>query len=194
MLKVERGWVQVENGPAQIGPPKTDAGRRSVNIPANLMPVLFDHLNRYTAPEPDAWLFPGENGNPVSPRTLSRAWTTARQSVGCPDLRLHDLRHTGLTWVARLGATTREIMRRGGHSSPVAALPYQHATDDSDAVLADALGALSTGDVVRLRRTKDGRSSEVSSDSSQETGAEQAQPEQPQRYAAPTGFEPVSPP
>jgi hypothetical protein len=49
----------------------------------------------------------------------------------------------------------RVLMRLGGHSSPVAALRYQHAIDDGDAVFADALGAPSAGDAVRLRRTDD---------------------------------------
>jgi hypothetical protein len=33
-------------------------------------------------------------------------------------------------------------MRRAGHASPVAALCYQHATEDRDKELADALAAL----------------------------------------------------
>jgi hypothetical protein len=33
-------------------------------------------------------------------------------------------------------------MRRAGHQSPVAALRYQHATDDRDRVLAEALAEL----------------------------------------------------
>jgi hypothetical protein len=35
-------------------------------------------------------------------------------------------------------------MRRAGHVSPVAALSYQHATDDRDRALADALATLAT--------------------------------------------------
>jgi hypothetical protein len=34
------------------------------------------------------------------------------------------------------------LMRRGGHSRSIAALRYQHATDEGDAFFADALGAL----------------------------------------------------
>ena len=34
------------------------------------------------------------------------------------------------------------MMRRGGHANPRAALRYQHATQDRDRALADALGAL----------------------------------------------------
>jgi hypothetical protein len=62
--------------------------------------------------------------------------------AGRPDLHLHDLRHSGLTWAAATGASTAELMRRGGHANPRAALRYQHATADRDKALADALGAL----------------------------------------------------
>jgi hypothetical protein len=50
-------------------------------------------------------------------------------------------------------------MYREGHKSPLAALRYQHAAQDRDELIADALGALATGDIVHLRRTKDGQSS-----------------------------------
>jgi len=33
-------------------------------------------------------------------------------------------------------------MRRGGHANPQAALRYQHATEDRDRALAEALGKL----------------------------------------------------
>jgi len=75
----------------------------------------------------------------------------AREKVGRPDLHLHDLRHTGLTFAAATGATTAELMRRAGHSSAAAALRYQHATDDRDKVLADALADLAaSADIVPL--------------------------------------------
>jgi integrase len=54
-------------------------------------------------------------------------------------VHLHDLRHTGLTFAATTGATTAELMRRAGHASADASLKYQHATQDRDRVLANAL-------------------------------------------------------
>jgi hypothetical protein len=38
-------------------------------------------------------------------RNLNRAWVTARRAIGRPDLHLHDLRHSGLTWSAATGAS-----------------------------------------------------------------------------------------
>jgi integrase len=174
-LKVARSWVQVSDGAAAISPPKTEAGKRTVNVPPNVIPVLVQHLNQITDSSREAWLFPGENGNPVSSRTLDRAWDVARIVIGRPELHLHDLRHTGLTWAASLGATTSELMHRAGHKSPVAALRYQHATLDRDAMIADALGALAQGEVVPLRRTKDGRSSGAPPAATRSDAAEQVQ-------------------
>jgi hypothetical protein len=40
------------------------------------------------------------------------------------------------------GASTKELMSRMGHASPRAALIYQHATKDRDAVIASALSKI----------------------------------------------------
>lgn len=90
---------------------------------------------------PDAWLL-AKDGHQVHPRTLDRAWVVVRRSIGRSDLRWHDLRHSGLTWAAATGASTADLMRRGGHASPSAALRYQRATEDRDRALADALAGL----------------------------------------------------
>jgi integrase len=125
--------------------PKTDAGRSTIAIPANVVPVLTDHLHRHVGPEPDALLLD------CTDRALGLAWDKARQPVGRPDLRLHDLRHTGLTWSAATGASVAELMRRAGHKSSAAAMRYQHATEDRDRVLADALAELATVTPMRSR-------------------------------------------
>lgn len=49
---------------------------------------------------------------------------------------------TGATLAAATGATTKELMRRMGHSSPAAALIYQHAADNRDGEIARALDAM----------------------------------------------------
>lgn len=143
--------VVVTRGPRRDGtelvkPPKTDAGRRTIAIPPNILPDLEHHLAAYVGPERDAWVVDAQ------PRTIDRAWVTARKSVGRADLHLHDLRHVGLTLAAATGATTAELMQRAGHASPAAALRYQHATEDRDLALADALADLATAaDIVKIR-------------------------------------------
>ena len=59
---------------------------------------------------------------------MSKMLAAAREGLGRPDLRWHDLRHTGATLFARTGATTAELQQRLGHASPAAAMRYQHAS------------------------------------------------------------------
>lgn len=74
--------------------------------------------------------------------SLYRVWYPARESAGRPDLRWHDLRHTGAVLAAQTGATLAELMGRLGHTTPGAALRYQHAAQGRDAEIARRLSAL----------------------------------------------------
>ena len=57
-----------------------------------------------------------------------------------PEMRPHDLRHHAATLMAQMpGVTTKELMARIGHSSPRAALMYQHATAERDRQVAEFL-------------------------------------------------------
>jgi hypothetical protein len=44
-----------------------------------------------------------------------------------PALRFHDVRHFAGTMAAAAGASIKEVMARGGSSSPQMALRYEHA-------------------------------------------------------------------
>jgi len=146
-LSIERAQTVTTDGVPVLGPPKTSAGRRTLAIPPHILPSLTEHLARFVGPAPDAWLFPG------STSIIERTWSKARLAIRRPDLHFHDLRHTGLTWAAATGASTKELMRRGGHSTSAAALRYQHATEDRDQALASALAELARpAAVVPIRR------------------------------------------
>ncbi|UDY35697.1 site-specific integrase [Dermatobacter hominis] len=134
-----------------FGPPKSDAGYRTLAIPAPLVPELERHLGIYAAPGPDGLVFVGPLGAPLSRGNFTHQWKPARIAAGLPaGFRYHDLRHTHMTAAAESGASTKELMRRLGQSSPAAALRYQHATDRRDVEIADAVGAT-------LRRRSDDR-------------------------------------
>jgi len=140
-LQVRRVANRVK-GALVIGPPKTEAGIRTIAIPPHLLPEVRRHLDTYVAEEPTAPVFTGTKGGRLAAEHLYEAFVAAREKIGRPDLHIHDLRHAGATWLAIGGATTRELQARVGHASPAAALRYQHATADRDAVLAVALSAM----------------------------------------------------
>ncbi|MEZ0357346.1 tyrosine-type recombinase/integrase [Mycobacterium sp. SA01] len=143
VIRVRRGVVRTESG-FETGAPKSVAGSRDVAIPPHLIPALKDHLVEYTEPGGEALLFPAEGGGHLAPSTLYRRFYKAREAAGRPDLRFHDLRHTGAVLAAQTGATLAELMSRLGHSTPAAALRYQHTAENADKRIAAALSKLVT--------------------------------------------------
>jgi integrase len=125
VIRVRRGAVRTSAGYV-VTSPKSDAGSRDVDIPPHIIPLIETHLARYVGTERDCLLFPADNGRHLQPATLYRHWYRARAQAGRPDLRFHDLRHSGAVLAAATGATLAELMGRLGHSSPQAAMRYQH--------------------------------------------------------------------
>jgi integrase len=148
VVRVERAVVRIEDG-FQVTTPKSDAGIRDVAIPPHLLPVLKDHLARFVGPERDALLFPAQHGGHLAPATLYRRFYTARDTAKRPDLRWHDLRHSGAVLAAATGATLAELMARLGHSTPAAAMRYQHAAQGRDRQIAKLLSRLVEGEATR---------------------------------------------
>ena len=105
--------------------------------------IVAEHL-RVHAPGHDDLLFPSAKGGHLSPSTLQKPYERARAAAGRPDLRFHDLRHTGAVLAAATGATLAELMARLGHSSVGAAMRYQHAALDRDRAIAEALSRMVT--------------------------------------------------
>lgn len=139
IVHVRRGVVRTKAG-RLVGDPKSQAGRRPVVIPSHVVLDVADHLERFAAPGRDGLLFPGRrNREQLAHSSMSKPFNRAREAIGRPDLRFHDLRHTGLTLAAQAGATLAELMARAGHSTSAAALRYQHATQARDQTIADAL-------------------------------------------------------
>ena len=122
-----------------VGPPKSDAGRRVLAIPAALLTDLRDHLDTFAQPGEYGYDFTGQKGGPLAPHVWQDAWEKARTEVGVSEIHLHDLRHLAGTLAASTGASTKEVMYRLGHATHQAALRYQHATRQRDRAIADAL-------------------------------------------------------
>ena len=110
------------------------------------MPLVREHLGRSIAGGKDGLLFPAADGvGHLATSTLYTSFYKARAVAGRPDLRWHDLRHSGAVLAASTGATLAELMNRLGHSTPSAALRYQHAAQGRDRAIADALSKLAEG-------------------------------------------------
>jgi integrase len=156
VLRVRRGVVRAA-GQHIAGTPKSPAGVRDVAIPPHLMPMVHDHLIGHAGREPGALLFTNVAGGYLTPGGLYDWYYPARQAAGRPDLRFHDLRHTGATLAAATGATLAELKHRLGHSTAQAAMRYQHATADRDRAIAEALSEFHVAKAVTLRPGRSAR-------------------------------------
>ena len=141
-----RRAVSFTPGGATVGPPKTDAGIRDVAIPPHLHDIVRDHLKDHVRPAQDSLLFRSDSGGHLYESVVYKRWNAARKVAGRPDLRFHDLRHTGATLAAQAGATTAELQARLGHTTSDAAMIYQHAAKGRDRQLARELSRLAAGD------------------------------------------------
>ncbi len=71
-----------------LGPPKSQAGRRVVGIPAAIIADLREHLAIYVTDEPGALVSPGVKGGPLRRGNFNKmsAWPHAVESIGMPGL------------------------------------------------------------------------------------------------------------
>lgn len=134
VLHVRRQWLVKASPPRYSDPKAGSAGKLA--IPASLVPVLRDHLKRFTGPDPESPVLPStiDKKAPISQSSFDKQWRAARDQVK-PGLHYHDLRAVALTLYNRQGATAEELMRRGRHTDMDTARVYQGATSARDRML-----------------------------------------------------------
>lgn len=151
-VRVERAVTYAPGEVPVLGKTKTDASRRVVHLPPHVIEILRDHMREFTAPGRDSLVFTDPRGR-IVPRDVRKVpFWRARAAIGRPDLRWHDLRHTGATLAAQAGATLAELQHRLGHSTAAAAMIYQHHSADRDRDLAQRLSLLATSESTDAHR------------------------------------------
>jgi hypothetical protein len=102
---------------------------------------LDRHLATYTGPEASSWVFTTETGGNIR-TSYYQMLRRALVRMGRPDIRPHDLRHTGMTLAAEAGASLAELKHRLGQSTTQAAEIYLHATADHGRRIAERMDEL----------------------------------------------------
>ncbi|MET7808801.1 tyrosine-type recombinase/integrase [Micromonospora chersina] len=107
---------------------KGTKGKRARTVPLieEVRPIVAQRLD--TASEPDARLFIGPRGGRISTAVLRDAthWDEVVTKLGYEHLRRHDLRHTGLTWMADAGVPVHVLRKIAGHGSLTTTQRYLH--------------------------------------------------------------------
>ena len=150
IVRVERSLEELADGSLRFKPPKTESGTRSITIPPATVEMLRQHrkmqleqrmLLGLGKPAADALVFPGIDGEPMSPDRLSWRWRNTCRSLGLPRVSFHALRHTHASALIAAKEDIVAISRRLGHSKPSVTMDvYGHLyeRDDSSAALAIA--------------------------------------------------------
>ncbi|MHB1211231.1 MAG: tyrosine-type recombinase/integrase [Candidatus Nanopelagicales bacterium] len=128
-------------GVHDIDTPKNRAGIRTIAIPQVLSDQLAQHMSTYTGSETSSLVFTTESGGNIR-TTYYQMLRRALNRIGRPDVRPHDLRHTGMTLAAEAGASLAELKHRLGQSTTQAAEIYLHATADHGRRIAERMDEL----------------------------------------------------
>jgi len=126
------------------GPPKSAAGRRTLAVPASLMQVLTEQLERrgITKHDVEAFVFTTADGEHLDySNWLHRIWYPARERASLEWIQFHDLRRANATGLVHEGVDLKTAQTRLGHTDPRLTLAiYAQATTEADRAAADALG------------------------------------------------------
>lgn len=144
-LTVAEQLTRGRRGSMATGEPKSDAGRRTLSVPPELMEMLAAHLARrgMTGRDPAAFVFASPGGAPLDyTNWRRRVWKPATVKAGLDGLTFHDLRRANATGLVAEGVDLKTAQARLGHSDPRLTLAiYTQATGEADRSAAARIGA-----------------------------------------------------
>ncbi len=119
-------WV---NGSPLVGPTKSAAGTRQIEVHSSLTDLITAHLSLLPE-DPETLIFASASGSHLRHDVFMGAWNRAVKKAGIqgPNFTPHSLRHFGATYYAKAGGSLAELQRWLGDSSK-AVLVYLHATN-----------------------------------------------------------------
>lgn len=132
--------VNNETNRVELGELKTKNSRRVLPLPS----ALRDALLKLKAEQEEAaraagahvlsspFVFVTVEGKPFRPDSISQAFKRAARRAGLPDMRLHDLRHTGITYMLASGADPKTVSGFVGHATAQFTLnQYAHVMEQT---------------------------------------------------------------
>ena len=159
ILRVERQVIEPEGGGFEFQTPKTDYGRRAIQLEPGLVGRMRQQLTLVELTRIFArgkWqehnlIFPSTVGTPINGYTLSKEFHRLCQAAGTPAIRLHDLRHTAASLMLNHGIPLIVVSRILGHSKPSITMDiYGHLLPGIQAGAAELMERLTTPVAVDL--------------------------------------------
>jgi integrase len=144
--------VQKVPGSIEIRPPKFGS-ERVVYPPDGLLDLLSEHIRRYVpGDDPERWLFPGKDGDPMHQDSVGWQWRKLRASAGL-NYKIRELRHFYASGLIHAGCDVVTVQRAMGHGAATVTLnTYAHLwpkAEDRTRKAAAAMFSASAADPVR---------------------------------------------
>ncbi|MBW4043335.1 MAG: site-specific integrase [Acidobacteria bacterium] len=162
-VRIARAWKRSQAKGWYVGAPKTRRSRRTISLPTSLLPQLREQTRRG-----EEWAFVNQRGGPIrQPTFWDSPWHPARRLAnGLPAFtgkplagrdwdrepaetpigkwpRIHDLRHSHVSWLISDGISLPVIQRRLGHESIQTTVDrYGHLSPDMLTQPAEAMDRL----------------------------------------------------
>ena len=161
-IRIRQAWKKAEAGKSDLGAPKTKRSNRTVAIPPEIADVLRPILESKSAND---LLFTNKSGTRILNATFWRnVWSPAVQEFAGDEIRIdhdkgnrkvrvvvkegpglhprvHDLRHTHVSWAISAGIPLPVIQRQLGHESITTTVDrYGHLARSDFNALATSIG------------------------------------------------------
>lgn len=146
--------LQRVNGALRAVTPKTKKSRRTVPLIELCLEALRVHKVRQAKERLAAgkkwvdtgYIFTTEIGTPIEPDNLRRDWYPLRVLAGLGEMRFHDLRHSCVTLLLRLGVPPHIVQAIVGHADvQVTMAIYAHASLEDQRKALEQLGEAVAG-------------------------------------------------
>ena len=168
-LRIERAWEPTKAHGLRLKAPKTERGRRTIDLDAGTVAMLVAHREKYLRvlagvsegtdvdlslirlPQ-DALIFPanpvGDNdidfAKPRDPRNTTKDFRSIASKLGFPDFWFHNLRHTHATHLLDRGVSVHRVAHRIGEDAATLLKVYAKLTRKKNDAMQDAVNALGT--------------------------------------------------
>ncbi|MGD9950695.1 MAG: tyrosine-type recombinase/integrase [Desulfobulbus sp.] len=122
-------WRDLQGSKLVLQTHKTDhtGDDRVIHFPKLAMEILAELPNT------------GPNERIIGIESPRKLWDSARKKAGCPDLRLHDLRHSFASIAISSGYNLSQIGELLGHRDADTTKRYAHLMDDAAALVAESV-------------------------------------------------------
>lgn len=135
-IRINKSWVEDRNNKPILSTPKTKSSVRTIKLTSEMMQMLKRARNDYNTRKlaggdfvDSQRIISQKNGKPYNPKSFYQLFKRTIRKLELPELRLHDLRHTGITLQLENGANIKAVSTRAGHSSiKITGDIYSHCT------------------------------------------------------------------